>query len=66
VLLVAHKLINRMVICQFLELPVAGIWRVEQDNGAINVIARRAAGWMVVEMNNTCHLSGIRSNAQRT
>jgi broad specificity phosphatase PhoE len=65
-LLVAHKLINRIIMCQFLGMPIAGIWRIEQYNGAVNVISLRASGWMVLEMNNTCHLRGIESNPQQT
>lgn len=65
-LLVGHKLINRVIICAFLGMPLAGIWRIEQCNGAINVISKGVLGWMVMEMNNTCHLRGIESNPQRT
>jgi broad specificity phosphatase PhoE len=66
VLLVAHKLINRIILCQILGMPVEGIWRIEQDNGAINAIAWRATGAMLVEMNTTCHLRDIKSNRQDT
>jgi broad specificity phosphatase PhoE len=66
VLLVGHKLINRLIICIVLGLPTSGIWRVDQANGAINVITRDQGGWMLRRMNDTAHLKGLESADQRT
>lgn len=66
VLLVSHKLINRVIICAIMGLPIKGMWRIEQFNGAMNTISKGEMGWMLIEMNNTCHLHGIESNRQRT
>lgn len=66
VLLVGHKLINRMVICIVLDLPTRGIWKVEQSNCAINVIDRGERGWVLRRMNDVAHLRGLESNEQRT
>jgi len=66
VLLVGHKLINRLILCIVLELPTAGFWRVDQSNGAINVIAHGERGWMLRSMNDISHLKGMESADQRT
>ncbi len=66
VLVVGHKLINRLVICIVLDLPTRGIWRVEQSNGAINVITRGERGWVLRHMNDVAHLRGLESNDQQT
>ncbi len=66
VLLVGHKLINRLIICIVLDLPTRGIWRVEQSNGAINVITRGERGWVLRHMNDVAHLRGLESNDQLT
>ncbi len=66
VLLVGHKLINRLIICIVLGLPTSGIWRVDQSNGAINVISHDERGWMLRRMNDTAHLKGLESADQRT
>jgi broad specificity phosphatase PhoE len=66
VLLVGHKLINRVILCIILGLPTSGIWRVEQSNGAINIISKGERGWMIQCMNDTSHLEGIASNEQQT
>ena len=66
VLLVGHKLINRLVLCIVLDLPTRGIWRVEQSNGAINVISHGERGWVLRRMNDVAHLRGLESNDQQT
>ncbi len=66
VLLVGHKLINRMIICIVLGLPTAGIWRVDQSNGAINVIHHGERGWVLRRMNDVSHLRGLESRDQVT
>ena len=66
VLLVGHKLINRIMLCIILGLPTSGIWRVEQSNGAINFISRGKGGWVLCRMNDISHLRGIESKEQQT
>jgi phosphoserine phosphatase len=66
VLLVGHKLVNRVILCIILGLPTSGIWRVEQSNGAINVISHGERGWVIQRMNDTSHLEGIASAEQQT
>lgn len=58
VVVVGHKVVNRLVLCIALGLPLEGIWRIEQANGAINLIQRNERGYMVLTMNDTCHLTG--------
>jgi broad specificity phosphatase PhoE len=66
VLLVGHKLINRIMICIVLGLPTAGIWRVDQSNAAINFISREDRGWMLRRLNDISHLRGLESIDQQT
>jgi len=65
-LLVGHKLINRIILCIVLGLPTTGIWRLEQSNGAINIIDRGEQGWVLRRLNDTSHLRGLESNDQQT
>ncbi len=58
---VGHKVVNRLVLCIALGMPLEGIWRIEQGNGAINLIQRNERGYMVLAMNDTCHLAGCAS-----
>lgn len=66
ILLVGHRLINRLILCIILGLPVSGFWRVDQSNGAINIITRGERGWMLVRMNDIGHLEDITSIDQQT
>lgn len=66
VLLVGHKLINRIMVCIVLGLPTSGIWRVEQSNAAINLISRGKRGWVLERLNDSSHLRGLESNEQQT
>ncbi|MBC7246931.1 MAG: histidine phosphatase family protein [Actinobacteria bacterium] len=66
ILLVGHKLINRLLICIVLDLPTAAFWHVDQSNGAINVIAHGELGWVLRRMNDVGHLKGMESADQRT
>ena len=66
ILLVGHRLINRLILCIILGLPISGFWRVDQSNGAINIITRGERGWMLVRMNDISHLEGITSIDQQT
>jgi phosphoserine phosphatase len=66
VLLVGHKLINRIIICIVLGLPTSGIWRVGQSNASINCITLGNRGWVLKRLNDTSHLRGLESSDQQT
>ncbi len=56
VVLVGHKIINKVILCIVLGLTDDDLWRVEQDNAAINRFEFRDGAWMVQLLNDTCHL----------
>ncbi len=66
VLAVGHKVINRIMLCIALGLDLEGIWRIDQSNGAINIIASVDGRWMVKRMNDVCHLVTCMSPDQQT
>ncbi len=35
---VAHGGVNRIILCHFLDIPLENIFRIEQDNAAVNII----------------------------
>ena len=57
VVLVGHQVVNRALLCAVLDLGLRGFWRITQDTGAINVFEARDGTWVVVCLNDTCHLS---------
>lgn len=68
VLVVGHKLVNRLVLCACLGLEPRGIWRLDQSNGAVNRITTSDidGGWVVRSMNDTVHLTTCMSREQDT
>lgn len=67
VLLVGHKVVNRLLLCIVLGLSTSGLWKLEQDNGAINIIRwEESRGWVLIRMNDVSHLQGLLSGPQRT
>jgi probable phosphoglycerate mutase len=58
VVLVSHEMPGRVLAVVALGLPLGAIWRIEQSNGAINVLEDRR-GLVVVSLNDTGHLVGL-------
>ena len=57
VVVVAHKCVNRVILCSLLGVDVNRYRQLGQDNACINVILRRPDGSFVVEkINERCHL----------
>jgi len=57
VVLVSHKIVNKLILCGVLGLPINAIWRIEQDNAAINRFEFEDGKWLVRLLNDTCHLA---------
>jgi Fructose-2,6-bisphosphatase len=57
IVLVAHTDVNRALILEILGLPTNQIWRLRQDNCAINVIQAAGNQFVLVSMNETGHLA---------
>jgi len=56
VVLVSHKIVNKVILCAVLGLSNHAIWRIDQDNGAINRFEFQDGQWLVQAVNDTCHL----------
>lgn len=56
VMAVGHVVVNRALILGVLGAPLAHLWDIGQDNGAINVLEWRHGRLVVAVLNDTCHL----------
>lgn len=56
VVLVGHTVINRVILLGVLGLGDDRFWRLRQDTCAINVIEAQAGDYVLVSLNDTCHL----------
>jgi len=53
---VGHTVINRLLLCHVLGLPISSFWRLRQDTACINVFDWDDPDFTLSELNSTCHL----------
>jgi len=54
--LVAHRVVNKVLICHILGLPNSHFWQIRQDTAAINRFSVTSSSYIVDCLNDTCHL----------
>ncbi len=59
VVLVSHRVVLKVLICNLLGLDNSHFWRIAQDTAAINAFTYSNGTWIVNLLNDTCHLKGI-------
>ncbi len=58
VILVSHRVINKVILCSVLGLDNSHFWQIAQDTTAINRVQYREGKYVLSLMNETCHLKG--------
>ncbi|RPI11404.1 MAG: histidine phosphatase family protein [Zetaproteobacteria bacterium] len=56
-LLVSHGGAIKALVCHVLELPIRSLFRIKQDNTAINIVDVDETARRVALLNDTCHLA---------
>lgn len=51
VVVIGHAGVNRVMLCHVLGMPIANLFRIRQDYGALNIIERSGDLWQVCLMN---------------
>jgi broad specificity phosphatase PhoE len=64
-ILVSHRVVNKVLICGILGLDNSHFWQITQDTTAINLIQHRDGKYILSLMNETCHLKALREGMQR-
>lgn len=59
ILIIPHRVINKVLICSILALSNSHFWEIKQDTGCINLIEYSNKRFTLSLMNDTCHLKGI-------
>jgi len=59
VVIVAHRVVNKVLLCAVLGLDNSHFWRIRQDTCALNVLEWSPDQWVVRLLNDTCHLKHI-------
>ena len=59
VAVIAHRVINKVLICRILGIGVSHFWEVKQDTACINRFSVSDGRWVIDALNDSCHLKGI-------
>lgn len=59
ILMVPHRVINKVLLCALLGLGNSHFWEIKQDTGCVNLIEYSDDRFVLSLMNDTCHLKGI-------
>jgi broad specificity phosphatase PhoE len=62
IVLVSHRVINKVLICGILGINNSHFWQIIQDTTAINLIQYKSGRYILSLMNETCHLRGLLEN----
>jgi broad specificity phosphatase PhoE len=62
--LVSHRVINKVLICGILGIDNSHFWQIGQDTTAINLIQSKKGRYILSLLNETCHLKSLEK--QRT
>ena len=57
VVITAHGGVIRTLLCYALGMPLKNMWKIRQDNTAVNVVSAYDEGMVVELMNSTVHLA---------
>ena len=59
VVIVSHRVVNKVLLCGVLGLSVSHFWNVRQDTCAINCFEYNEGSYCLTLLNDTCHLKEI-------
>jgi len=59
VLIISHRVINKVLLCALLGLSTGHFWEIRQDTGCINIMEYSGEQFVLCAMNDTCHLKEL-------
>jgi len=59
VVIVAHRVVNKVMLCAVLGLGNSNFWRIRQDTCALNVFEWSEGQYTMRSLNDTCHLRNV-------
>ena len=65
VLIVAHRVVTKVLICALLGLDDAHFWQIKQDTTAVNAFEYVRGVFITSLINDTCHLKSIHSGLRK-
>ncbi len=65
VLVVSHRVVNKVLLCGILGVDNSHFWQIAQDTTAINLILYKGGKYILSLMNETCHLKALKGERNR-
>ena len=65
ILIVSHRVVNKVLLCAVLGLSTAHFWNIRQDTGCINVLEYANKRFVLCLLNDTCHLRGMANGVEQ-
>lgn len=60
VLVVTHRVVNKVLLCAVMDLGNRHFWAIQQDNCALNIVDYGGGRYVLHLLNDTCHLKSVR------
>lgn len=57
--IVAHRAINKALICRLLGLGMKAFWKIRQDTACLNKFHYNKSFFILARLNDTCHLQNL-------
>lgn len=57
--IISHRAINKALLCRLLGLTSNSFWKLQQNTACINELAFTGSGFILVKLNDTCHLQEL-------
>lgn len=54
--IVSHRVVNKVLLCRLLGTGLDAFWKIKQDTACLNITQYNGSTFIVVAMNDTCHL----------
>lgn len=55
-LVVTHRVVNKLILCRLLRAPLDSFWQIRQDTACLNVVDWDGSRFTLHRLNDTCHL----------
>ncbi|HEY83203.1 MAG TPA: histidine phosphatase family protein [Dehalococcoidia bacterium] len=59
VVLVSHRVVNKVLICALLGLDNSHFWKIKQDTCGLTIFTYEGGEFILTKHNDTCHLRGL-------
>src|SRR5512139_881523 len=63
IVLVAHRVPNKVICCALIGLDNSHFWRIQQDTACTNLFTHKNGEWIVSFLNDTSYLKGLKKPA---